>query len=94
MNPCGPRSADEGDRRGQGDDGVHDGNLGLIATPLCTAIYPYMNGSQSHVDFTPLSPVTRSAEQEAALEGCLWFDIGAQDVRAEAAGQQTDPPPS
>ncbi|KAK9900818.1 pyrimidine 5'-nucleotidase [Cystobasidium minutum MCA 4210] len=34
-----------------------------------------MNGSQSHVDFTPLSPVTRSAEQEAALEGCLWFDI-------------------
>ena len=35
-----------------------------------------MNGSQKQVDFTPLSPVDRSDEQEAALEACLWFDIG------------------
>lgn len=38
---------------------------------------PSMNGSQKHVDYTPLKPVNRSDEELAALEGCLWFDIGA-----------------
>lgn len=35
-----------------------------------------MNGSQKHVDYTPLRPVERSDEDLSRLEGCLWFDIG------------------
>lgn len=37
---------------------------------------PAMNGSQKHVDYTPLKPVDRSDDELAALEGCVWFDIG------------------
>lgn len=46
------------------------------STLYSTAYHIPMNGSQKHVDYTPLKPVPRSDEEEAALEGCLWFDIG------------------